>query len=59
MKELKQRIKDAGIIQSWLAKKIGVSPVTLNQWLVETRAMPDDKKTKIIEIVVKVEKATA
>ncbi len=58
MKELKERIKKAGILQNWIAEKINVSSVTLNQWLVETRVKPDDKKAEIKEIITKIEKAT-
>ena len=58
MKELKERIKKAGILQNWIAEKINVSSVTLNQWLVETRVIPDDKKAEIKEIITKIEKAT-
>lgn len=58
MRELKMRIKKAGIMQNWLAEKIGVSSVTLNQWLTDVRDMPDNREKQIKDIITKIEKAT-
>ena len=37
---LKQRIKERGITQRWIASRIGVKPSTLNHYLNEKRTMP-------------------
>ncbi|WP_375167407.1 helix-turn-helix domain-containing protein [Desulfofundulus thermocisternus] len=49
--ELKQKIRDSGLKQCYIAQKIGVSPALLCQWLNGRVYIPQDKLKAIIEIL--------
>ena len=53
MKELKKRLKKAGITRKELAKKLGVSYNYLNYWLNEFGEIPDEIEKKIERILKK------
>jgi len=51
MEELKKKIKDKGLKQSWIAEQLEKTPQELTMWLNGTRPMPDDIKKKILDII--------
>jgi len=51
MEELKKKIKDKGLKQSWIAVRIDRTPQELTMWLNGTRSMPDDIRKKILDII--------
>ena len=51
MEEIKRILKEQGRSQVWLAKEIGVSPMTLNHWLNKRRVMPQEYKYRVSEAI--------
>jgi predicted transcriptional regulator len=47
----KERIKEKGIKQNWIANKLGLSDGLFSFYLSGDRTMPDDVKKKLLEIL--------
>lgn len=48
---LKERIREKGLKQSWVAHKIGVHPITFNAYLNGFRDMPQNVSDKVKELI--------
>ena len=48
---LQNKIKEKGLKQSWIAKKLSISPVLLSFYLTGARPMPEQIKRKLKEIL--------
>lgn len=59
MKELKQKIKDSGLLKSFIAEKVGISPAHLSMMLNGNATMPELTRNKINSIINQVMKITA
>jgi len=53
MKQLKIRILESGLKQSFIASKIGVSTAHLSMMLSGKATMPEDKRTAIVSLLPK------
>lgn len=47
----KQKIKERGLIQKWVAKQIEIDPVLLNYYLNDVRPMPQHIADKLKSIL--------
>jgi len=48
---LKQRIRDKGLRQNWIAEQIGINANTLRAYLNDLRPMPQNISDKIKELI--------
>lgn len=51
MKELENMIRDSGLKKTFIAKKVGITPVYLSYLLNGKRYMSDDMKYRIIKAI--------
>lgn len=49
--KLKEAIKAKGIKQTWLAKQIGVSEVTVSNWVKEKSTPKPHHKSKLVQLL--------
>jgi plasmid maintenance system antidote protein VapI len=49
--KLQQEIKDAGLLKSFVAEKVGISPSHLSMMFNGTVSMPEETRNKITEII--------
>jgi predicted transcriptional regulator len=49
--DYKERIREKGLLKSWIAKKIGISNVLFSYYLNGTRPMPEHVEIKLKEIL--------
>ncbi len=54
MKELRKKIKESGLKQTFIAAKLGISPQYLTMMLSGNATMPEHTRNEINEILAKV-----
>ncbi len=45
--KLERILSDRGIKQTWVAEKLGVSAALVNQWVKNTKPIPEDFKKRL------------
>ena len=49
--DLKERIQSKGLKQKWVAKQIGINPITFNAYLNGFRNMPQDVSDRVKKFI--------